>query len=103
MQDLRRYEQATTETRYHVFDFTDDLIAGGALTTATATLTKPDGTTATPTAAVDVAANTVYVQVTSAMLTLTGVYHLQCLATVDNAGTLSNETLEGMRTIIVNY
>lgn len=104
MQDYKRYEQALAETRYHVFDFSADLIAGSVLTGATAEIRRPDGTTAAPAASVDAVTNKVYVLVTSANLSgQTGTHHLSCRAVVDNAGALANETLEATRSLVVAY
>jgi len=105
IQDLKYYEQAQAESRYHVFDFTADLIGGGVLLSATATLTSPTGSAVSPapTASVDAANNLVYVLVTGAThLATLGDYRLTCLPLADNLGSLSNETLGASRVIRVN-
>lgn len=105
IQDLKYYEQARAESRYHVFDFTGDLIDGAVLSSATATLTNPSGSAVTPapTAAIDAVTNKVYVLVTGAThLATTGSYTLVCYPVVDNAASLNDETLAASRVIRVN-
>lgn len=105
IQDLKYYEQAQGETRYHVFDFSRDIITGATLLSATAVLTNPSGSAVSPapTATIDAALGYAYVLVTGAThLASLGAYTLRCDAVADNLGSLSNETLSASRVIRVN-
>lgn len=69
-------KQSLSEKRTHVFDYTLDLLGGVTLSSATAVLTKPDGTTQSLSGSV----NGVLVSVTVGPLAAVGQYYLDCNA-----------------------
>jgi hypothetical protein len=94
------YVMIQGESKYSPFDFTNDLIAGAVVLSATGLLTKPDLTTFALTDVV-VSGAIVYGMVPTAQVTANGDYYLDITAIVDNAGTLTNETLKWRRHIHV--
>ncbi len=77
--------QSLTEQRVWEFDFTDDLLAGVTVTTATAVHTPPSGSALTP--LVGMASGAIVpVQLgsTSGTLTVTGYHTLDCTATLSD-------------------
>jgi hypothetical protein len=95
------YVQVKGEGKYHPFDFTNDLIEGATITGATALLTNPDGTTEALSGVV-VSSPVVYVFLPAAEIaSATGDYYVDVTATVDNAGSLVDETLKWRRHVHV--
>jgi hypothetical protein len=72
--------QSTIEIRKHVFDFTNDLLTGVTISSATATHVPPSGTASTPT--IQVSSPLVYV--TLGVQTVVGNHYLSCVATLSD-------------------
>lgn len=73
-------KQTLAEVRTHVFDYTDDLLTGVTVSTATCTYLQPNGVTGTATVSV----TSPYVYATMGTLTVTGMYVVSCLATLSD-------------------
>lgn len=101
---------STTEAnRTWRFVFTDDLLSGATLTTATMTHTPPSGSAATPTAVVvspetntDGSVDHV-VYVTLPSIGVTGKHLLECKVGADNTGTIPTETLSILGWFVASY
>lgn len=74
-------KQSLLEIRQWDFDFTDDLLDGVSVSSATATHTPPSGSAATPVVGA-IASGVVPVQL--GPLSVTGWHVLTCLATLNN-------------------
>ena len=91
---------STTETnRTWRFVFTDDMLAGAVLGTATYVHTPPSGSPATPTGVIvspetnpdGTTDHVVYVTLPS--IAVTGIHYLECRVQSDNTGSIPTETL----------
>lgn len=100
MREDRGYVQLTTESKYHAFDWTKDLISGAAILSVSGILTKPDAATFALTDTI-ISSLVTYGFIPIAQVTQLGDYKLDMSVVVDNAGTLSNETLGWRRHIHV--
>ena len=101
---------STTEVnRTWRFVFTDDMLSGATILSATATHTPPSGSAATPvtnvvspeTNADGTQEHVVYVTLPAAAVT--GRHYLECKAVVDNTGSVANETLSIRGWFVANY
>lgn len=91
---------STTEAnRLFPFQFENDLIEGATITAVTATHTPPSGTAGTCTASFT--GTLVYVSLDA--VTVLGTHQIDCIATVDNAGSLPTEELSIRGWFVVEY
>jgi len=99
--DLYGYKQAKAETFTYPVDFADNLLAGATITGASAVHTPPSGAAGTPTTAI--ASPIVYVALPMPSDAALGAHLLTITPTVDNTGSIPDETLKVRLHIVVEY